>query len=144
MAGQNNFRKYGLNQTIDLKYLFKTIENVTKEPYRVTIQDALKEANLTKEPTEKKNKITKKIYKTIPSVKENGRGKEDKEQSIREERELARKQEVERIEKLSTYGEEKDIMQDIKAGYLPVREAIILSEIIGAPRCKSRYGRRRS
>ena len=144
MVNQNNFRKYGLGQTIDLKYLFKTNENVTSTPYRVTIQDALKEANLTKEPTEKKDKITKKIYKTIPSVKGNGRGKEDKEQSIREERELARKQEVERIEKLSTYGEEQDIMQDIKAGYLPVREAIILSEIIGAPRSKSRYGRRRS
>ncbi len=143
MAGLNNFGKYGLNQTVDFKSLFKSSEKVNRDHSRVTIQDMLRELKSTEEPTQQKSNVIKNSYKGVPMVKGDEGEKKDQKQSVRKEQELAKKQETERIEKSSAYDKEKNTPQDTRAGYLPLREAVILSEIIGAPRCKSRYGRRR-
>lgn len=96
----------------------------------------------------KKQKMHRKgvgAEKPIP-VKEkhhNKAKKNDEETNIqREKRELERRREAERMEKLEAR-EIGKYFNGANEGEFPLRQAVILSEVIGKPRCKSRHRRER-
>ena len=124
-----------------LKFLFPSREKFSTQNYQFTIQDALRDFKSVEELTQQKDMINQTI-KRIPIVKENESIKKGKNQPTREKQEIESKQESASIQSSAIQGEEEGMPQDIKPGHLPFREAVILSEIIGAPRCKSRFKRR--
>lgn len=65
-----------------------------------------------------------------------------KKQLDKKEQESNKKEEIKKIEKRAVCKDKEDTLHKAKIEKLPLREAIILSEIIGEPKCKSRCRRR--
>lgn len=86
--------------------------------------------------------IIKKVKKRVPIKRQNESIEINKEKSDKEEQGRHREEKAKGIESLATTSSQDDISQQFTVKDLPLREAIILSEIIGDPRCKSRYRRR--
>ncbi len=88
--------------------------------------------------------FTKKIkkYMNVKTITESILN--DKRQLEKEKQASDRQEEIKKIEKILGCRDEDDILHKTKTEKLPLREAIILSEVIGEPKCKSRYRRRRT
>lgn len=86
--------------------------------------------------------IIKKVKKRVPIKRQDESIEINKEKSDKEEQGKNREKEAKEIEVLATTSSQDNISQQFTVKVLPLREAIIFSEIIGDPRCKSRYRRR--
>lgn len=88
------------------------------------------------------------MVRTSSLQKERVSTQQNQEKIIREKQrqqqreKVSRRQQSQKIEKLVAYEQADKLSQEFAAENLPLREAIILSEIIGQPRCRSRYRRR--
>lgn len=141
MAGLNKFWGYNTIKPNMFQFLFHAPDKSSRQDYEFTIQDALRDSMIAEELIQQKGSI-KKTIKRMPVVKEHENVKKGKNQPTRGKQEIERKQESARLENSDIHGKEEGMLQEIKAGHLPLREAVILSEIIGAPRCKNRFKRR--
>lgn len=68
---------------------------------------------------------------------------DDKASREREKRELERKREAERLEKVLAREAGSHLEPDRKEEHFPLQQAVVLSEVIGSPKCKTRHRRER-
>lgn len=78
---------------------------------------------------------TKKVKKPVPVCEENKDLKKLQEK-------LAREAAAKRVVSQEEHSKGASAESLFKPGHLPLKEAVIFSEIIGQPRCKSRYKRK--